>query len=252
MGGHAGRESKRRAGLAMTSLAVHISLTHVQQPTTTHLRRTTQEMNNLENSQPQVVLLHGIWMRAGITARLDARLSAAGFRVTRFDYASIRATQADHHRRLDELIAGLTGPLHLVGHSLGGLVALDYLQRRPAEKVERVLCLGSPLLGSALARRLQAVRLDALGLGQARQVLIDGLPEWRGAQAIGVIAGTLSLGMSLLLGPLPRPNDGTIALAETRLPGIAAHASVHASHTGLLFSPSAAALTIRFLREGHF
>ena len=204
-------------------------------------------------NQAHVVLLHGIWMRAGVTARLDARLRAAGFSVSRFDYASIKGTQAEHHRRLEELIATLFGPLHLVGHSLGGVVALDYLQQRPEEqRVERVVCLGSPLNGSALARRLQAVRLDALGLGQARQVLTNGLPNWSGRQDVGVIAGELALGLSLLLGPLPRPNDGTVAVAETRLPGIKDHTSVRASHTGLLFSPTAAALTIGFLREGHF
>lgn len=206
------------------------------------------------SDRPTVILLHGIWMRAGVTARLDARLSAAGFAVTRFDYASLRSPQHEHHRRLDALIASLGGPLHLVGHSLGGVVAVDYLQRggSQAAQIARVVCLGSPLLGSALARRLQRVRLDALGLGHAREVLIAGLAPWTGPQQIGVIAGELSFGLSLLLGPLPRPNDGTVAVAETRLPGISDHATVRASHTALLFSERAAALTVRFLREGRF
>ena len=202
--------------------------------------------------RPNVLLLHGIWMRAGVTARLDARLSGAGFAVTRFDYASLRSPQREHHQRLDAIIASLPGPVHLVGHSLGGVVAVDFLQRTQSERVERVVCLGSPLLGSALARRLQRVRLDALGLGHAREVLIDGLQPWIGPQAIGVIAGEVSFGLSLLLGRLPRPNDGTVAVAETRLPGIADHTIVRASHTALLFSERAAAQTVHFLREGRF
>lgn len=205
-------------------------------------------------TRPSVILLHGIWMRAGVTARLDARLSAAGFRVARFDYASLRSPQREHHQRLDALIAGFDGTVHLVGHSLGGVVAVDYLQRGNAHsaRVERAVCLGSPLLGSTLARRLQRVRLDALGLGHAREVLLDGLAPWSGPQQIGVIAGEVSFGLSLLLGRLPRPNDGTVAVAETRLAGITDHATVRASHTALLFSERAAALTVRFLREGSF
>lgn len=206
------------------------------------------------SARPQIILLHGIWMRSGVTARLDARLSAAGFAVTRFDYSSLRAPQHEHHRRLDEQIAGLDGPVHLVGHSLGGVVAIDYLQRPGAHsmRVGRVVCLGSPLLGSTLARRLQRVRLDTLGLGHAREVLVDGLAPWSGPQQVGVIAGEVSFGLSLLLGRLPRPNDGTVAVAETRLPGISDHATVRASHTALLFSERAAALTVRFLRAGSF
>jgi pimeloyl-ACP methyl ester carboxylesterase len=203
---------------------------------------------------PSVLLLHGIWMRAAVTGRLAARLRAAGYAVHCFDYASIQSTFAEHHERLDRLVESVEGALHIVGHSLGGVLALDYLNHCPshAARIERVVCLGSPLNGSALAQRLKRVRLDTLGLGFARRVLVDGLPPWTGPQAVGVIAGEISFGLSLLLGPLPRPNDGTVAVAETRLPGITDHVSVRASHTALLFSERAAALTVNFLREGRF
>lgn len=203
---------------------------------------------------PTVILLHGIWMRSGVTARLAARLRTAGFDVRCFDYASIQSTFAEHRERLDHLLAQCDGPVHVVGHSLGGVLALDWLRQGGAAgaRVERVVCLGSPLNGSALAQRLRRIRLDTLGMGFARQVLLDGLPPWTGAQPVGVIAGEVSFGLSLLLGPLPRPNDGTVAVAETRLAGIADHVSVRASHTALLFSERAAALTVQFLRTGRF
>ena len=42
----------------------------------------------------------------------------------------------------------IAGPVALVGHSLGGLVALEALRRQPDLPVSRVVCLGSPLRGS--------------------------------------------------------------------------------------------------------
>ncbi len=192
-------------------------------------------------------------MRRGVTSRLAQRLRAAGYAVLAPDYASIRAPFEQHHAVIDAAIAGADGPLHFVGHSLGGVLALDYLRHRPGRLPDaRVVCLGSPLLGSALARRLAAARLDRLGMGHAREILLTGQDRWDGPQAVGVIAGELSFGLSLILGRLPKPNDGTVAVAETRLPGISDHVVVRASHTALLFSAAAAELTVRFLREGRF
>ena len=48
------------------------------------------------------------------------------------------------------------------------------------------------------------------------------------------------------------PSDGTVAVAETRLAGLADHCCVDASHSGLLLSPAAAAQVVCFLREGRF
>ncbi|RBH04597.1 alpha/beta hydrolase, partial [Xanthomonas oryzae pv. oryzae] len=46
--------------------------------------------------------------------------------------------------------------------------------------------------------------------------------------------------------------DGTVALAETRLPGLRDHCVMRASHSGLLRSPEAAAQALAFLRCGRF
>ena len=48
------------------------------------------------------------------------------------------------------------------------------------------------------------------------------------------------------------PSDGTVAVAETRLPGLADHCLVAASHTGLVFSRPAAGQAAAFLRHGRF
>jgi hypothetical protein len=47
-------------------------------------------------------------------------------------------------------------------------------------------------------------------------------------------------------------HDGTVAIVETQLPGLADHVVVDASHSGLLFSAEAAEQATAFLRVGHF
>ena len=51
---------------------------------------------------------------------------------------------------------------------------------------------------------------------------------------------------------LPQPNDGTVCLDETELPGASARAIHDVSHTGMLVSAPAAAAVARFLETGHF
>jgi hypothetical protein len=67
-----------------------------------------------------------------------------------------------------------------------------------------------------------------------------------------MIAGSRPLGLGRLFGRFEGPHDGTVAVAETRLPGLAAHALIRSSHSGLIVSPEAAELAARFLATGGF
>lgn len=194
-----------------------------------------------------VILIHGVWMRAFSLLLLRRRLGEAGFRAELFDYASVFGRD-DHsldrlRRRIDAL---RVRTVHLVGHSLGGLVAVRTRGRLSPELDGRVVCLGSPLNGSAVARRLPRL------LGCSTDVLCSGLPERIPNVEVGVIAGTQALGLGQLMRAFDGPNDGTVSVAETRWPGAVAHCEVNTSHTGLTFSREAADLTARFLRCGRF
>src|SRR5690606_30768507 len=101
-------------------------------------------------------LLHGLWMRGFTLWPLARRLQAAGFEVATFDYASVAFGAARAVQRLRRRIAASSAdrPVHLVGHSLGGLVALQAVREDGGLPAGRIVCLGSPLLGSASARDL--------------------------------------------------------------------------------------------------
>lgn len=205
----------------------------------------------------QVILLHGLWMRGFALAMLDKRLIESGFDVHRFDYMSVAATQEHILDRLRvqmrELSAQTQSSVHLVGHSLGGLLALRACEDDAGLPPGRIVCLGSPLLGSAAARNLGAWGhgVEAL-LGHNRELLERGFQRWEGHREVGVIAGRLALGLGALLGHLDGAHDGTVSVAETQLPGIADHCVVESNHMGLLFSAEVASRTTQFLRSGRF
>lgn len=195
----------------------------------------------------RVILVHGLWMPALAMHWLAGRLREAGFAPETFGYASVAGGPEHAAPRLRAQIG--ERPAHIVAHSLGGLIALRALCEDGAPPVPRVVCLGSPLRGSAAAARLP---LHHWLLGRSAALLREGLPCWQGRAEVGVVAGRLPLGLGALLGHFDGPHDGTVAVDETRLPGLADHVVVPASHSGLLFSAEAAAQAAAFLREGRF
>jgi pimeloyl-ACP methyl ester carboxylesterase len=201
----------------------------------------------------RVVLLHGLWLRGGAMNYLSRRLDAAGFDAQTFDYATVRDGIDVASERLRECIRALgSGTVHLVGHSLGGLVAALIVQRHPDLIDGRIVCLGAPLRGSAAARSLKGIPGGSAMLGHSVKLLEQGLERWDGPQQLGVVAGRLPIGLGFLLGGVAAPHDGTVAVEETRLPGITDHRVIAAAHTGLVYSDPAAQHTIAFLRDGHF
>ena len=200
-----------------------------------------------------VILLHGLWMRAFTLVALRHRLEQAGYSVEPFDYASVfRSPEASIELLLRRAQSVRASQLHFVGHSLGGLVAMQALQREPGLTSGRVVCLGSPLRGSAVARGIASLPGGALIVGKHLEILRNGLERWEGRQEVGAIAGRLPIGLGFAVGALTAPHDGTVSVAETELPGLTDHCVIPATHTGLLFSAEAAQQTIAFLRHARF
>lgn len=200
-----------------------------------------------------VILIHGVWMRAFSLFVLRRRLREAGFRTELFEYASVLGHDERSLARLRQRIgAQRAATVHLVGHSLGGLMALKSQAGLGGPLSGRIVCLGSPLNGSAVARRLRRWPGGQRLLGGSTAILCEGLPERLPGADVGVIAGTRALGLGQLAGVFDGPNDGTVSVAETQWSGASAHCEVNTSHTGLTFSREAAELTVRFLRSGRF
>lgn len=202
-----------------------------------------------------VIVLHGIWLSALTLVALSRRLRAAGYAVEPFGYASVTGGPAPARealRRRLERHAAAGHAVHLVGHSLGGLIALETARAAPELVRGRVVCLGSPLAGSRSARVLSQRRVTRWMTGKSDALLQAGVAACPSCLTVGVIAGSRPVGLGRFVAGLPHPHDGTVALDETRIDGLAGHCTVMTTHSGLLFSRESARQTLAFLRRGRF
>ena len=203
---------------------------------------------------PKVILVHGLWVNGLEMGLLGRRLRRYGFEPRRFSYSDTRRSPVDNALRLQQWLESIAGEeIHFVAHSLGGIILLHLFQHFPGQRPGRVVFLGSPVAGSEAARRL--ARLPLLGATLGRSVetgLLGGAPAWNGTRDLGVLYGTLGLGLGRLMGGLRRPHDGTVAQVETRVAGARQSLAVNASHFGLLTSAKVARQVCSFLRHGRF
>lgn len=203
-----------------------------------------------------VVMVHGLWMTGAESGLLRHRLQTEyGFVTSQYSYRSVADGLKENMALLREFIRATPGhTIHIVGHSLGGLLAVHTQTEFPDPRPGRIVCLGSPLRGSIAARAVAGMPFGPEILGRTVQdaVLNGGLPEYRGTREVGVIAGTMGFGLGVVIENLPEPNDGTVAVEETKLPGITDHLELPVTHTGLLVSAEVASQTAFFLRHGEF
>jgi pimeloyl-ACP methyl ester carboxylesterase len=203
-----------------------------------------------------VIYVHGLWFSGREGWLLRMRLARAlGAEERAFSYRSVSDTISASSAALKAYLATVScDTLHLVGHSLGGVVIVDLFRSAPRLPPGRILLLGSPLLGSEAACAVARLPLgkQVLGRGVAEQVLQASPGRWDGRRDLGIIAGSMAFGIGRLVRRFEGANDGTILVAETRLVGAREHLVLPVTHTGLLVSREVARQGAAFLRDGRF
>ena len=192
---------------------------------------------------------------------MQAALEGAGFATLNLDYASRRsaleALAEDIHPAIQRFADGIDGPIHFVGHSMGGLLARVYIARHRPKSLGRVVMLGTPNSGSEIADRLKDSKPFRAFFGPAGQQLGTRRSAADDAMLppvdypVGIIAGDRSIDPVASVF-LPKPHDGRVSVANTRLDGMADHAMVHTAHPWLMRNSVAIEQTIAFLRDGKF
>jgi pimeloyl-ACP methyl ester carboxylesterase len=206
-------------------------------------------------ARASVIVVHGLWLPGIETVLLRHRFRKAGFDVYLFRYRTVADDLAANAALLARFIATVPGDtVHLVGHSLGGVLIVEMLARYPLNCGGRAVCLGSPLAGSRAATALcgwpGGRRIVGKSVGDV--LARGGLASCGNAREVGIVAGSLPFGFGRLLGGLPKTKDGTVAVEETRLPGAADHIVLSVSDFALVWSAAVFRQTLAFLHDGHF
>jgi pimeloyl-ACP methyl ester carboxylesterase len=207
-----------------------------------------------------IVYVHGLWQRGAESLWLRRRLAqdlSADART--FSYPSVAADATTNSRALAEHLTAIRADtLHLIGHSLGGLVILKLFEEVTQARLHwppgRIVLLGPPLRGSRTAQNLARMPFGKriMGLGVSEELLVPRERTWTGSRDLGVVVGDLGVGLGRLAGPLGGPSDGTVLVEETQLPGATDRVVLRVSHTGMLFSAAVARQAGAFLRTGRF
>jgi hypothetical protein len=209
---------------------------------------------------PGVVLLHGLAGNSRLLRKMERALQRAGFATLNLDYKSrkhpLEMLAEDIHPAITAFAENV-GELHFVTHSMGGLLARVYLARYRHARLARVVMLGPPNNGSEVAEFLRDLAPYRAFFGPAGQQVGTGQRELLAELplpdcAVGIIAGDRTISPVSSYFILPRPNDGKVSVASTRLEGMTDHIVLNTSHTLMLVRRPTIEQTIFFLREGRF
>lgn len=207
-----------------------------------------------------VICIHGIWSHTVAMTMIKRRLAREyGMQVLSFNYPSVRGTLDENAEALYNFVHKRSlEATHIIGHSLGGVIALRMLANHPDAVPGRVVCIGSPLTGSRAAAFLitQDWAEPFLGNSLPAGVVHEAANEWAShvchERDVGVIAGTVGIGMGRLVTTFDGDNDGSVAVAETQLDGARDHICMEVSHKGMLVSSDVADQAAAFLKRGEF
>jgi pimeloyl-ACP methyl ester carboxylesterase len=191
-----------------------------------------------------VLLIHGFLANRGSLHMLETCLAEAGhvvltFRLGSLNLRDIRDSAELVASKVESLVAQ-TGVdrVDIVAHSMGGLLALDYIKRRGGRRrVRRLVMLGTPAKGTWTA----ILALASAPLGRAGLQLLPGSAFLRELERI----------------PLPPEVDVVAVTAErdwlapgecTLLHGVR-HISLATGHTGLIMDRQVGNQVISLLAE---
>ena len=182
-----------------------------------------------------------------------------GLRAHLFSYRSVHGTLDTNAEALADFMDQLdVDGAHIIGHSLGGVLALRLLANHPGALPGRVVCLGSPLTGSRAATFLseQEWAEEIVGRSLPSGVIHAAANDWAShvceERDIGVIAGNVPYGLGRFFATFDEDNDGTVAVSETCLDGATDHLVMSVSHKGLLVSADVVDQAAAFLKRGEF
>jgi len=192
------------------------------------------------SSQPPVILLHGLFQNRSCLLPLQWRLRAAGFdRVVSVNTPAWLDfdTLTGRVRRTVDQVRSATGArqVHLVGHSMGGILARNFIQQQEgASLIASCITLGAPHRGSKLA---------PFAVSRLGRNLLPGSPLLTRLNAAPLPAG---VGFTAIYS---RHDNIIVPMENARLDGAANRELSGIGHTAMLFSKQVANEVVKALQD---
>jgi triacylglycerol lipase len=212
--------------------------------------------------QKHVVVLHGIAVNKLFMTGISGHLKKQGYTVHAISYPS-RAksweTLVDEHIA-PEIAKIPAKKVDFVVHSMGGLLTRVYALKYGAEKIGRVVMIGTPNHGSDVADFLKSWPIYKWYFGEAGQTL-GTTPDGIHAKLpplnfeCGIIAGENHLFRfvrNALMPNLKYPHDGAVSVESTKVAGMKDHTVIDGDHSQMVWMPRVWKLTSSFLKNGKF
>lgn len=206
------------------------------------------------------VLVPGLFTPPVLMQFMSRQLKARGFNTLVIRNRSLRRTPRQNARQLLNTLQLLDdGVVHLVGHSLGGIVILHALAMNESLPVcarfakGRVVLIATPVHGSQAAKKLYSHRWTRHLLGKSVESgLLGDVPLPASHLQLGLIRGTRRRGLAAALYNPDEMNDGVVTVAETEVDGATDTVCIPQSHALMLFSRRCADKVASFLVAGKF
>jgi esterase/lipase len=210
-------------------------------------------------AKEHVVLLHGLARTTSSMEKMENKLSAAGYTVHNLGYDSRRSSVEELAIYVANQIEKMTvdaTQVHIVTHSLGGILVRQMQATAPLPKLNRVVMLSPPNAGSEVVDKIGHWWLfkkingpAGQQLGTSRTSLVNQLGAIN--FECGVITGDRSINWinSLMI---PGKDDGKVSVTSAKLKGLADYKVVHVSHPYIMKKNSVIEDVLYFLRTGKF
>jgi len=225
-----------------------------------------EEIKALETKEPVissewVILLHGMNRTKNSMDKLEEHLNGTGYRTLNIGYPStseaVGSIAANHLTKMVKKCQEEGAEkIHMVTHSLGGIIVRQYLQNNHLPDGSRIVMLSPPNKGSELADTFHDLFIYEWINGPAGQELkteASSLPNTlKPVEAeIGVITGDSTLN-PLYSSLIPGLDDGKVSIESAKLAEMKDFLIVDSSHSFIMNHPEVLEQVVYFIKNGEF
>ena len=206
-----------------------------------------------------VILLHGLARSSQSMGKMEKALIAEGYKVSNIGYPSRKYPIEELAQRVRQQILQVSDDqdiLHIVAHSLGGIL-IRYIQKQePLENLGKVIMLAPPNQGSEVVDKFGKWKLFRWINGPAGSQLgtdEDGFLKSLGNVdfELGLLTGDRSINL-ILSCMIPGKDDGKVSVENAKVEGMDDFMVLHTAHPFIMKNMNAIQQTIHFLQSGQF